>query len=67
MKFEYKILSVSRQHMKRESFQKEMLGKFNAFGEEGWELVSAEALTGASLFWQYGQTTEVIFIFKRAK
>ena len=28
MKFEYKILTVSREHMKRESFQTEMLEKF---------------------------------------
>ncbi len=67
MKFEYKILNVSREHMKRETFQDEMLEKFNAFGEEGWEMIGAEGMNESSIFWRVAETTEVIFIFKRAK
>ena len=67
MKFEYKILTVSREHMKKENFQIEMLEKFNAYGEDGWELVSAEGMNGSSLLWQVGETTEIVFIFKKQK
>ena len=67
MKFEYKILNVSREHMKRETFQDEMQEKFNAFGEEGWEMIGAEGMNESSIFWRVAETTEVIFIFKRAK
>jgi Domain of unknown function (DUF4177) len=67
MKFEYKILTVSREHMKRESFQTEMLSKFNDYGEDEWELISAEGMNGSSMLWQVGETTEIVFIFKRVK
>ncbi len=67
MKFEYKILSVSREHMKKESFQTEMLEKFNAYGEDGWEIISAEGMNGSSMLWHVTETTEVIFIFKKSK
>ena len=67
MKFEYKILSVSREHLKKESFQSDLLEKLNAFGDEGWEMISAEGLNDSSMFWRVAETTEIIFIFKRAR
>ena len=44
-----------------------MLEKFNAYGEDGWELVSAEGMNGSSMLWQVGETTEIVFIFKKQK
>ncbi len=65
MKFEYKIITVNRQHLKKEAFQIEMLDKFNSLGAIGWELVNAEGIIDASIFWRVGQTKEVLFTFKR--
>ncbi|MGC4102503.1 DUF4177 domain-containing protein [Ferruginibacter sp.] len=67
MKFEYKILTVSREHMKSGNFQTEMLEKFNDYGEQGWELISTEGLNTSSLLWKVAETTELVFIFKRSK
>jgi hypothetical protein len=36
-KFEYKILNISRQHLKRETFQEELISKLNELGELGWD------------------------------
>ncbi|MGG9963379.1 DUF4177 domain-containing protein [Ferruginibacter sp. SUN106] len=66
-KFEYKMITVSREHMKKDSFQTEMLDKFNELGNEGWEIISAEGLNGSSILWKVAETTELIFIFKREK
>jgi Domain of unknown function (DUF4177) len=66
-KFEYKMITVSREHMKKDSFQTEMLDRFNELGNEGWEIISAEGLNGSSLLWKVAETTELIFIFKREK
>ncbi|MGF1558916.1 MAG: DUF4177 domain-containing protein [Flavobacteriaceae bacterium] len=52
--FEYKIVAISTAHLKRSSFQIEMLEKFNQLGAEGWELVNSE-----------GTPTEILYIFKR--
>ena len=65
MKFEYKIISVSRQHLKKETFQTEMVDKFNELGSEGWELVSTEGIIEGSIFWRVSQTIEIIYHFKR--
>jgi len=67
MKFEYKILSVSREHLKKETFQSELLEKLNALGDEGWEIISAEGLNDSSMFWHVAETREIIFIFKRSR
>ncbi|GAB2817144.1 DUF4177 domain-containing protein [Ferruginibacter profundus] len=66
-KFEYKMITVSREHMKKDSFQTEMLDRFNELGNEGWEIISAEGLNGSSMLWKVAETTELIFIFKREK
>lgn len=65
MKFEYKIINVSREHLKKENFQSEFLAKINDYGQEGWELVNMEGLNTASFFTRFSETTEIIFIFKR--
>jgi hypothetical protein len=66
-KFEYKILNISREHLKRESFQEELMEKLNALGDDSWELISIEGLTEGSIFWKVGETVDVLFIFKRKK
>lgn len=65
MKFEYKIITVKRQHLKKETFQIEVGNKFDALGADGWELINTEGIIEASLFWRVGQTVEILFIFKR--
>jgi hypothetical protein len=66
-KFEYKILNISRTHLKRENFQEELMGKLNKLGDESWELISIEGLTEGSIFWQVGETVDILFLFKRKK
>ncbi|MBK6977778.1 MAG: DUF4177 domain-containing protein [Cytophagaceae bacterium] len=66
-KFEYKILNISRQHLKREKFQEELIGRLNDLGELGWEVITIEGLTEASLLMQAGHTGEILFILKRKK
>jgi len=66
-KFEYKILNVSRTHLKSESFQSELMEKLNGLGNEGWELITIEGLTGSSIFWKVGETVDLLFILKRKK
>ena len=65
MKFEYKIITVSRQHLKKETFQVEMVNKFNDLGSDGWELSNTEGIIDRSLFWSVAQTAEILFLFKR--
>ena len=65
MKFEYKIITVSREHLKRETFQIELMTKFNGLGAEGWELINAEGISEGSILWKVGETVELIFFFKR--
>lgn len=65
MQFEYKIITVSRQHLKKETFQTEMVDKFNELGSEGWELISSEGIIEGSIFWRTSQTVEIIYHFKR--
>jgi Domain of unknown function (DUF4177) len=52
--FEYKIIAISMAHLRRSSFQIEMLEKFNELGAEGWELVNSE-----------GTPSEILYVFKR--
>ena len=65
MKFEYKILTISTAHLKKETFQTELITKFNELGSLGWELINAEGITEGSILWRVGETVELIFIFKR--
>ena len=65
MKFEYKILNVSRVHLNKESFQSEFLAKLNGLGQEGWELASTEGLNTSSFFSKATDTTDIMFVFKR--
>jgi hypothetical protein len=44
-KFEYKILNISREHLKQENFQEELMEKLNKLGDDSWELISIEGLT----------------------
>ena len=66
-KFEYKILNISRVHLKQEDFQAELMETLNKLGEESWELINAEGLTEGSIFWKVGETVDILFIFKRRK
>ena len=66
-KFEYKILNVSRSHLKQESFQSELMEKLNDLGGEGWELITIEGLTGTSIFGRLVETVDLLFILKRKK
>lgn len=65
--FEYKIINVSKAYLKKSNFQAELMEKLNALGEQGWELVTAEGITEGSVLWQFGATTDILFIFKRKK
>jgi hypothetical protein len=49
MKFEYKILTISTAHLKKETFQAELITKFNELGSLGWELINAEGITEGSI------------------
>jgi len=64
-KFEYKIMDISRAHLKKENFQMELMEKLNALGAQGWELINAEGLNEGSVFWKVGETVDILFFFKR--
>jgi hypothetical protein len=66
-KFEYKILNISRAHLRRETFQTELMETLNNLGEDSWELINIEGLTEGSIFWKVGETVDILFIFKRKK
>ena len=66
-KFEYKILNISRIHLKRESFQEELMTTLNKLGEDSWELINIEGLNEGSVFWKVGETVDILFLFKRKK
>lgn len=48
MKFEYKIITVSKAHLSHVDFQAELASKFNDWGAEGWDLIKLEAITEGS-------------------
>ncbi|MGV3587593.1 MAG: DUF4177 domain-containing protein [Adhaeribacter sp.] len=66
-RFEYKILNISREHLKRENFQSELMNTLNNLGDDGWELINAEGLNESSIFWQVGETVDILLFFKRKK
>ncbi|MEY2903191.1 MAG: hypothetical protein RLY89_2297 [Bacteroidota bacterium] len=66
-KFEYKILNISRSHLKKEEFQFELIETLNKLGEQSWELINTEGLNEGSIFWKVGETTDILFLFKRRK
>ena len=63
-KFEYKILNISRVHLKQEDFQAELMETLNKLGEESWELINAEGLTEGSIFWKVGKRS-IFFLFSK--
>ncbi len=65
MKFEYKIINVSKVHLNRDSFQKELMEKLNLLGNESWELVNLEGIQESNIFFQRTYTKEILFVFKR--
>jgi len=68
MPFEYKIVSVDASKLYRSSsFQRELDTKFNEWGQEDWELIKFEPITGGGLLFQGATTKEFIAIFKRKK
>lgn len=66
-RFEYKIFNISREHLKSENFQSELMNTLNSLGNEGWELINAEGLTEGSIFWKVGETVDILLFFKRKK
>ncbi len=64
-KFEYKILDISMTHLKKEGFQTELMATLNGLGAEGWELITAEGLSEASIFSRVSQTVDILLLFKR--
>jgi hypothetical protein len=66
-RFEYKILNISREHLKRENFQSELMNTLNDLGDAGWELINAEGLNEGSIFWKVGETVDILLFFKRKK
>jgi hypothetical protein len=66
-RFEYKILNISRAHLKRENFQSELMNTLNSLGDEGWELIIAEGLNVGSILWKVGETVDILLFFKRKK
>ena len=64
-KFEYKILDISRTHLKKEGFQGELMNTLNRLGGEGWELITAEGLSEGSIFWRVSETVDILLLFKR--
>ena len=66
-KFEYKLLTINVNHLKKEKFQIELDEKFQKWGNEGWELIKMESITSGGMFF-HGATTESFFaVFKREK
>ncbi len=66
-KFEYKILTISVDHLRRENFQSELDKKFQEWGNEGWELVKMEPISSGGLFFQGNNTKEFLAVFKKEK
>jgi hypothetical protein len=66
-RFEYKILNVSREYLKRENFQSELMDTLNNLGGDGWELINAEGLNEGSIFWKVSETVDILFFFKRKR
>ena len=64
-KFEYKILDISKTHLKKEGFQSELIATLNDLGAEGWELITAEGLSEGSIFWRVSETVDILLLFKR--
>ncbi len=65
MKFEYKLLTVDTLNLKKETFQFEIITKFNELGLLGWELINVEGIIDSTVFWKVGETKELLFVFKR--
>jgi len=53
--------------LKKDSFQTELDGQFQVWGDEGWELVKMEPISSASIIFWAANTKEFLAIFKREK
>jgi hypothetical protein len=58
-------LDISKAHLKKEGFQIELMDTLNSLGAEGWELITAEGLSEASIFWRVSETVDILLLFKR--
>lgn len=66
-KYEYKMLTVSVAHFRKESFRAELDAKFNAWGDDGWELIKMEPITKGNFFTHGSTTEDFLIVFKREK
>lgn len=66
-KFEYKLLTISVAHLKKDSFQTELNDQFQDWGDKGWELVKMEPISSASIIFWAANTREFLAVFKREK
>lgn len=64
-RFEYKIIKVSKTHLKKDSFQQELMQTLNNLGSEGWEIITVEGLNEGSIFWQVSETVDLLVFLKR--
>ena len=65
-KYEYKLLTISTSHLSKTKFQIELEEKFRIWGEEGWDLIKMEPISGGGFsFW--AETTKFFVVFKREK
>ncbi|MFT7234318.1 MAG: hypothetical protein ACI8TA_003550 [Cyclobacteriaceae bacterium] len=65
-KFEYKLLTISVVHLRKKQFQEELDNKFNKWGEEGWDLVKMEPISGGGMTY-FSSTSDFLAVFKREK
>tara|TARA_R110001592_G_scaffold55797_1_gene170525 strand:+ start:1563 stop:1769 length:207 start_codon:yes stop_codon:yes gene_type:complete len=65
-KYEYKLLTISAFHLRKNSFQVELEEKFQGWGDEGWDLVKMEPVNGGSWI-HWGRTSKFLVVFKREK
>jgi hypothetical protein len=66
-KYEYKLLTVSVAHLRKEDFQAELNTKFQEWGNEGWDLVKMEPITTGNMAFRGATTREFLVVFKRKK
>lgn len=66
-KFEYKIITISADHLRRKSFQAELDDKFQKWDNEGQDLVKMEPITSEGIMLQGATTESFLAVFKREK
>ena len=65
--FEYKLLTISVNHLSRSNFRSELSSDFARWGNEGWELVKMEPIVTGGFVFQGANTREFFCVFKREK